>query len=56
MVDNVGLAADANDGLAGIGKLFYLDRYQYFAIHHVSGNDYIREDERGQETKIQILK
>lgn len=29
---------------------------QCFTIHHVSGNDYIREDERGQGTKIQILK
>ena len=30
--------------------------YQCFTVHHVSGNDYIREDERGQGTKIQILK
>jgi hypothetical protein len=52
----MGLAADTNDGFAGIGKLSYLDRYQYFAIHRVSGNDYIREDKRGQGTKIQILK
>ena len=29
---------------------------QCFTIHHVSANDYIREDERGQGTKIQILK